>query len=1658
MSIQKKFGAFAGVFTPSLLTILGVIMYMRLGWVVGQAGLIGSIMIIVIAHVISITTGLSISSIATDKKVGAGGVYYVLSRSLGLPIGGAIGMTLFTGTALSIALYLIGFAESFNPYFGLDAGINGLRLGGSLALLIMTIIALISTSFALKTQFFIMAAIVLSLISIFLGVSPEAPTSLSYLPGSGSVSMETVFAIFFPAVTGFTAGIAMSGDLKDPKKAIPRGTLWAIGVGFVVYVGLATFIFFSVDQELLRTDNNILLKLALFAPAVVAGIWGATLSSALGGILGGPRILQAMSVDKITPKFFAKGVGKGNDPRNALIFTVLIAEAGILIGELDTIARICSMFYLAAYGFINLSFFLESWASSDFNPSFKVKKWVGLAGFIATFVVMFRLDMLAMVAAFVVIGGIYFWLAKKQLALGSGDVWQSVWSSVVKTGLRRMDDKQEHQRNWKPNVLLFSGGTTHRPHLLEFSKELVGHRGIVTNFDLYENQEAKLLFPKHQQSVNDEVLKKYGVFGRRLEVKNIFKGIESIASTFGFSGIEPNTILMGWAKNTADPIWFAQMTQKLMDLDYNVLYLDYDDRFGFRNYAQIDLWWRGVGRNAELMLNISKFLVASELWRNAQIRILLVDDTNSNIKIIEKKIRHLLEEHRVSASIKVIGNATEHRELYELMKIYSSDTDLVLVGIPEVQLEEAGTFVGNTNDLVSTIGTTLLVKASTQFNEIALLSPQSEQVTQIDAAEATIPDVVELDDQALRGQLIQLDQELTAVVRRFSEEVFGPIQDKYLGLFQAVIREWEGRDLPGTDVQEVMSFFEEQLSQFEQHLQSLQTGDLRILVEMYAEHNQLYLEELNAAIKGLPKRVRYTTEGLQVRIPLRQLGNLQIQRTLVPMVLKVYRDFGYACYSHLAKTTNEVISKIYHLCQWEGFSASDRYAAAHIDQTKTEIIHVVQEHAGYFQGLKAQVQDELLKAVRQLINDMLMNCQSADPVFELRQIRSNLDKRRVRTEVQYLTQFPQQWGENQEALHSTSALNLTLARVNLMIGQQLELMLARLQTEVNLRVADQIRQHGQDLAQLPEEHVEDADLSVFDAYKHAEGPAWDINPFMAQISTISAALQPLLHHDSVVFNRQLFEDFQQYQLEGMTPVTLDMPRILDFILETKLFEPVQRLVERYLQEVAALQDQQFNRVILLRSTLAEEKSSKISRREIRKLLQTMKERNQMELEEFQSRVAKLEEGIRTVFYELHLELDSRYLVEHAENWDRFITISKRKAGLQVMLNRIRSAMRNGVKDLARIFQAKQHESEVSEFLTLYEQKTDLERGLHFVQDFLPPKKVLSQLPFYYKQLFLGKHLPVQSEYIGRQRELRAFDAWKDEKSRGALLIAGKSGSGKTHFSRYLAQQLKTKGNELLELSGRQGTLQELKRLIHTGTNAKGSIEECLDQLPSHSVILVNDLEVWWDRTRKEDACQRLIQVVERYQKKHFFILNVNLFALSALREHRPLGRVITNTIILTPMSDDDLIQMVLERHQIGGLDLVYKGEKNPYHTLAFRRYLRQFVEKSHGNAGRTLQLWLRSIITCSNHEITIDRRADQVDLQVRRAGWKWMIYQLILSRHLTRDEIIHLFEGDTEAIHELLYELERSQVIQKEGSQGFILNPVVRPVVEYWLEQHSFFH
>ena len=218
------------------------------------------------------------------------------------------------------------------------------------------------------------------------------------------------FGIFFPAVTGFTAGVNMSGDLRDARRSIPVGSMAAIAGGFVVYLALAAFLAFRVDPQLLRDDPNLLVSIALVPTLVVAGIWGATLSSALGSILGAPRILQALGADRITPAWFARGTGKTNEPRNALLLAFLIGEAGILIAELDAIAEIVSMVFLALYGFLNLIAAIEMWSSPDFRPTFKIHWIFPVLGAAASFVVMVQLNLVAMMASGAILLGLYLLL------------------------------------------------------------------------------------------------------------------------------------------------------------------------------------------------------------------------------------------------------------------------------------------------------------------------------------------------------------------------------------------------------------------------------------------------------------------------------------------------------------------------------------------------------------------------------------------------------------------------------------------------------------------------------------------------------------------------------------------------------------------------------------------------------------------------------------------------------------------------------------------------------------------------------------------------------------------------------------------------------------------------------------------------------------------------------------------------------------------------------------------------------------------------------------------------------------------------------------------------------------------------------------------------
>ena len=432
-------------------------MYLRFGWVVGNVGLIGTLIIVTLATSITFLTSLSIASIATNAPVKAGGAYFMISRSLGIEMGGAVGIPLFLAQAFSVALYVMGFSESMVAIF---PSLN-IKVVGVVTTILLSLLSMFSTKAAIRAQFVILAIIAFSLVSFFFG----SPIEDSYIelwgvPAAQSENFWTVFAVFFPAVTGIMAGVNMSGDLKDPAKSIPKGTFLAVGVGYVIYMVVPFFFAFRADAITLVSDNMIMQKIAFWGFAILLGIWGATLSSAVGSLLGAPRVLQALTIDKVLPSklsFLAKSSGKEQIPRAATIFTSIIALILVLVGDLNMIAPILTMFFLTTYGTLNLTSGIETLLESpSFRPKFRVHWVFSLLGTVGCFVVMFLINAIATIVAIIFISGIYVWLRRRRLKTTFGDVSRGMLLQIARYALLRLDAKVADAKSWRPNILVCS--------------------------------------------------------------------------------------------------------------------------------------------------------------------------------------------------------------------------------------------------------------------------------------------------------------------------------------------------------------------------------------------------------------------------------------------------------------------------------------------------------------------------------------------------------------------------------------------------------------------------------------------------------------------------------------------------------------------------------------------------------------------------------------------------------------------------------------------------------------------------------------------------------------------------------------------------------------------------------------------------------------------------------------------------------------------------------------------------------------------------------------------------------------------------------------------------------------------------------------------------
>ncbi len=783
-----RLGTFAGVFTPSVLTILGIILFLRMGYVVGEAGLGKALIIIAIANGISVLTSISLSAIATNLRVKAGGDYYVISRTLGVAFGGALGIVLFLSQAISIAFYAIGFGEAVAAMIqGSPAWLAQAVAAGAVAVLF--VLAWAGSDWATRFQYVVMAVLAAAIASFFVGAFGDwdAVRFESGFAREGTVPFWAVFAIFFPAVTGFTQGVSMSGDLEDPGRSIPRGTFLAVGLSAAVYFGVAVAFAGALTLDELSSDYGAMRRVSYFTWLADAGVIAATLSSALASFLGAPRILQSLAKDKIFPglTFFAKGSGALENPRRGVVLSALIAFTTIALGDLNLVAPVVSMFFLISYGLLNYATYYEARSRSPyFRPRFRwFHKNLCLAGALACLVIMFLLEPLAAAGALVILWGIFTYLRRSVKHERWADSSRSARFQSVRESLHGIHAEIESPRDWRPVLLAFSSNSARRERNLRFAHWLEGESGLTTAVQILVDKggPARVRRQEAEAALRTEIkAREVDAFPLVISAASVQAALPILIQSHGLGPIRANTVLLNWYDGPQGPAGepglrsYTGYLRTSLSLGCNVIVLEATaDEFASidaqrRDERRIDILYVSDA-SSRLMLLFAYLMTRTEEWGQATIRLLVPVGENLSREQTLENLSEMLDEVRIDAQIEVLDRLAA-------AEVTARVADATLVFLPfhfrgeEISLP----FPGDAAALLDQLPMTAMVLAA----QDVVLDAEPDEGVHGEIAEA-------LDTAERTGRVARVIEKATAEARQKVESARSALADARRGEAEA---------------------------------------------------------------------------------------------------------------------------------------------------------------------------------------------------------------------------------------------------------------------------------------------------------------------------------------------------------------------------------------------------------------------------------------------------------------------------------------------------------------------------------------------------------------------------------------------------------------------------------------------------------------------------------------------------------------------------------------------------------------------------------------------------------------------------------------------------------------------------------------------------------
>ncbi len=731
---SKSFGTLP-VFFTAISTILGAILFLRFGYSVGILGFIGTLGVILLGHMVTIPTALAISELATNQRVEGGGEYFIISRSFGLNIGATIGIALYFSQAISVAFYVIAFTEAFSPLLDqLDIPEEWARRMVSVPSVLILIYIMLKrgANIGVKALYFVVAILAVSIVMFFLGntgYSEVYPTNiLSMKIGNINASFFLVFAIIFPAFTGMTAGVGLSGDLKNPSRSIPLGTTLATVTGMIVYVFIAYKLAVSASPNDLVENQLVMSSIAKYGFILIPlGLAASTISSALGSIMVAPRTLQALALDDSLPfrglnKIMARGRGKTGEPYNATFLTGVIAFIVVFIGGVDFVAQIISMFFMLTYGSICLiSFLYHFGADPSYRPVFRSRWYISLIGFLCCTWLMFKMQPYYAMLAFIVMALMYIIISYFHSDRGGmASIFQGAIFQLSRNIQVYMQKKKKDQSSepWRPSVVCVSKRTFENDKAQLVLRWIANRYGFGTYIHLMEDYFSTDSNTKAAYVLN-ELIQMGGddnhSYMDTLISPSFTSAIAQIIQLPGISGMPNNMILFEFDKESGEgiqPIIENVSLPKAALMDICVLASTHK-KIVFKN--GIHVWIRSIDHeNANLMILLSYIVLGHPDWRRGKIKIFEITP-GKDIEKSREKLTEIIRSGRLPISPKNIEiiELDESISPFKIINERSKGAGLTVVGFRIEQLKHDKNIFSHYSDL----GDVLFVNAS-QLREI----------------------------------------------------------------------------------------------------------------------------------------------------------------------------------------------------------------------------------------------------------------------------------------------------------------------------------------------------------------------------------------------------------------------------------------------------------------------------------------------------------------------------------------------------------------------------------------------------------------------------------------------------------------------------------------------------------------------------------------------------------------------------------------------------------------------------------------------------------------------------------------------------------------------------------------------------------------------------